>query len=73
MAHRSAITSSAASTEVVQKNSIIRDPALRPSNLSSRELAYQGVEPLVGDWSGVFRLETFFNPQSAKISDALSR
>jgi len=30
-----------------------------------------GNEPLVGDWAGVFRLETFFNPQSGNISDAL--
>jgi predicted porin len=25
----------------------------------------------MGDWSGVFRLETFFNPQSGNLSDAL--
>jgi predicted porin len=25
----------------------------------------------VGDWAGVFKLETFFNPQSGQISDAL--
>src|SRR5947208_108396 len=28
-------------------------------------------EPLAGDWSAVFRLETFFNPQSGNLSDAL--
>jgi predicted porin len=30
-----------------------------------------GNEPLWGDWAAVFRLETFFNPSSGDISDAL--
>lgn len=42
-----------------------------PSNLSQSKIGLQGIEPLVGDWSAVFRLETFFNPQSGEISNAL--
>jgi predicted porin len=42
-----------------------------PSSLSNSRIGLQGVEPLMGDWSGVFKLETFFNPQSGQISDAL--
>jgi predicted porin len=59
------------SAEVVQKNSNHSVTGITPSNLSQSRVGLQGVEPLVGDWSGVFRLETFFNPQSGQISDAL--
>ena len=45
--------------------------AVTPSNLSQSRIGLSGKEPLVGDWSGVFRFETFFNPQSGNISDAL--
>jgi len=30
-----------------------------------------GNEPLAGDWAAVFKLETFFNPSSGDLSDAL--
>jgi predicted porin len=59
------------SAEVVQKNSNRSVTGITPSNLSQSRVGLQGVEPLVGDWSGVFKLETFFNPQSGQISDAL--
>jgi predicted porin len=59
------------SAEIVQKNSNHSVTGVTPSNLSNSRIGLQGVEPLVGDWSGVFRLETFFNPQSGQISDAL--
>jgi predicted porin len=59
------------SAEVVQKNSNHSVTGVTPSNLSQSRIGLQGVEPLVGDWSGVFKLETFFNPQSGQISDAL--
>jgi predicted porin len=42
-----------------------------PSNLSQSRVGLSGNEPLIGDWAGVFRLETFFNPQSGNISDGL--
>jgi predicted porin len=59
------------SADVVQKNSNHAVTGLTPSNLSQSRIGLQGAEPIVGDWSGVFKLETFFNPQSGQISDAL--
>jgi len=61
----------AGSAEIVQKNSNHSVTGVTPSNLSNSRIGLQGNEPIVGDWSGVFKLETFFNPQSGQISDAL--
>jgi predicted porin len=61
----------AGSADIVQKNSNHSEFGATPSNLSQSRVGLQGIEPLVGDWSGVFKLETFFNPQSGEISDAL--
>jgi predicted porin len=61
----------AGSADVVQKNSNNSQTGATPSNLSQSRVGLQGIEPLVGDWSGVFKIETFFNPQSGEISDAL--
>jgi predicted porin len=61
------------SADIVQKNSNKSITGVTPNNLSQSRIGLQGVEPLfgVGDWTGVFKLETFFNPQSGEISDAL--
>jgi predicted porin len=59
------------SAEVVQKNSNHAVTGVVPSSLSNSRIGLQGLEPLVGDWSAVFKLETFFNPQSGQIADAL--
>src|SRR6202163_2194479 len=59
------------SAEVVQKNSNHSATGVVPSSLSNSRIGLQGLEPLMGDWSGVFKLETFFNPQSGQTSDAL--
>jgi predicted porin len=59
------------SAEIVQKNSDRSVTGITPSNLSNSRIGLQGLEPLVGDWSGVFKLETYFNPQSGQIADAL--
>jgi predicted porin len=56
---------------IIQKNSNGSITAVTPSNLSQSRIGLSGNEPLMGDWSGVFRLETFFNPQSGNLSDAL--
>jgi predicted porin len=56
---------------IVQKNSNSSVTGVTPSNLSQSRIGLSGNEPLVGDWAGVFRVETFFNPQSGDISDAL--
>ena len=61
----------AGSADIVQKNSNHSVTGVTPSNLSQSRIGLQGVEPIVGDWSGIFRLETFFNPQSGEIADAL--
>jgi len=62
----------AGSTNLVAKDSQKSQFGATPSNLSQSRVGLQGIEPLsVGDWVGIFRLETFFNPQSGEISDAL--
>jgi predicted porin len=41
-----------------------------PNGLSQSKVGLSGVEPLgFGDWSGVFRLETGFNPTSGRLTD----
>ncbi len=61
------------SADIVQKNSNNSVVGVTPSNLSQSRVGLQGKEPLpgMGDWSAVFKLETFFNPQSGEISDGL--
>jgi predicted porin len=61
----------AGTESIVQKNSNGSVTAVTPSNLSQSRIGLSGNEPLMGDWAGVFRLETFFNPQSGNLSDAL--
>ena len=63
----------AGAADIVQKNSNKSITGVTSNNLSQSRIGLQGVEPLfgVGDWTGVFKLETFFNPQSGEISDAL--
>ena len=59
------------SEEIIQKNSNKTVLGFTPSNLSQSRVGLSGKEPLMGDWSAVFRMETFFNPQSGDISDGL--
>jgi predicted porin len=59
------------SADVVQKNSNHSVTGLTPSNMSQSRIGLQGNEPIIDDWAGVFKLETFFNPQSGQLSDAL--
>jgi predicted porin len=59
------------SADIVQKNSNHSITGVTPNNLSQSKIGLTGVEPIVGDWSAVFKLETFFNPQSGDLSDAL--
>jgi predicted porin len=59
------------SADFIQKNANHSTFGVTPSNLSQSRIGLQGIEPLAGDWSAVFKLETFFNPQSGDISDAL--
>jgi predicted porin len=61
----------AASANIVQKNSRQSVLGLTPSNMGQSRIGLQGIEALAGDWSAVFRVETFFNPQSGQIADSL--
>lgn len=61
----------AGSADIVQKNSDHSVTGVTPNNLSQSRIGLQAFEPLVADWGAVFKLETFFNPQSGDISDAL--
>ena len=71
MARRSAIITLPAVPISCRKTAANRLRDSPPSNLSQSRIGLQGAEPLgVGDLKGVFRLETFFNPQSGQISDA---
>jgi len=60
----------AGSANIVQKNSRESVVGATPSNLSQSRVGLQGTEPLIDDWNAVFKLETFFNPQSGELSDA---
>jgi len=60
------------SADIVQKDSNHSAFGLTSNNLSQSRIGLQGIEPLgVGDWFGIFKVETFFNPSSGDISDAL--
>jgi predicted porin len=61
----------AASGNIVQKNSRQSVFGATPSNMGQSRVGLQGIEPLYGDWSAVFRIESFFNPQSGQIADSL--
>jgi predicted porin len=61
----------AGSAELIQKNSNSSVLGFTPNNFSQSRVGLSGKEPLLYDWSGVFRMETFFNPQSGEISDGL--
>jgi predicted porin len=61
----------AVSGSLVQKNGYDSPTGIAGNNLSQSRIGLSGNEPLIGDWAGVFRFETFFNPWSGDISDAL--
>ena len=61
----------AGSEAIISKNSNGSITGLTPNNLSQSRIGLSGLEPIGNDFSFVFRLETFFNPQSGNLSDAL--
>jgi predicted porin len=61
----------AASGNIVRQNSGQSVTGLTPSNMGQSRVGLQGLEPLAGDWSAVFQVESFFNPQSGEIADSL--
>ena len=60
-----------ASGNIVRSNDSGSPTGLTPSNMGQTRVGLQGKEPLAGDWSAVFQVESFFNPQSGQIADSL--
>jgi predicted porin len=60
-----------ASGNIVRQNSHQSVLGLTPSNMGQSRVGLQGDQPLGGDWSAIFQVETFFNPQSGEIADSL--
>ena len=62
----------AGGSEIVQKNSNNSVSGLASNGMSQSRVGLQGKEPLhFMDWSAVFKVETFFNPATGQLSDAL--
>ena len=61
----------AASGNIVRQNSRGAVVGVTPSNMGQSRVGLQGIEPLNDEWSGVFQVETFFNPQSGELADSL--
>ncbi|MFI4891610.1 MAG: porin [Steroidobacterales bacterium] len=55
---------------IISKNAAGSVTAVGGSYLSQSKLGLKGVEGLGNGWSGIFKVETFFNPWSGEISDA---
>jgi predicted porin len=60
-----------ASGNIVRSNSHQSVTGLTPSNMGQTRVGLQGIEPLSDDWSAIFQVETFFNPQSGELADSL--
>ena len=54
---------------LIQKNSDKSVLGGTPSNLSQSRVGVRGKEVLIDDWSGIFQVETYFNPQSGNLAD----
>jgi predicted porin len=59
-------------SDIVQKNSNNPVFGVTSNGMSQSRIGLQGKEPLhFMDWSGVFKVETYFNPASGQMTDAL--
>jgi predicted porin len=61
----------AASGNIVRQNSRQSVIGLTPSNMGQSRVGLQGTEALNDEWSALFQVETFFNPQSGEIANSL--
>jgi predicted porin len=61
----------AASGNIVRQNDDQSVIGLTPSNMGQSRIGLQGIEQLNDEFSAVFQIETFFNPQSGEIADSL--
>jgi predicted porin len=60
-----------ASGNIVRQNSRESVTGLTPNNMGQSRVGLQGIESLNDNWSALFHVETFFNPQSGEIADSL--
>ena len=60
-----------ASGNIVRQNSQQSVTGVTPSNMGQSRVGLQGIERLNDEFSAVFQIETFFNPQSGEIADSL--
>jgi predicted porin len=60
-----------ASGNIVRQNSRGSVVGVTPSNMGQSRVGLQGNEALNDELSGVFQIETFFNPQSGEIANSL--
>jgi predicted porin len=60
-----------ASGNIVRQNSRQSVLGATPSNMGQSRIGLQGIEALSDEWSAVFQVETFFNPQSGELADSL--
>src|SRR6202166_4315450 len=60
-----------ASGNIVRQNGRQSVTGLTPSNMGQSRVGLQGIEALNDEWSAVFQVESFFNPQSGEIADSL--
>ena len=59
-------------SDIVQKNSNNSVFGVTSNGISQSRIGLQGKEATgFGDWAGVFKVETYFNPASGQITDAL--
>jgi predicted porin len=56
---------------LIQADSLRAVAGITPNNLSQSNITLSGVEPLAGDLSGVFKLQTLFQPNSGNLTDGL--
>src|ERR1035441_6191225 len=62
----------AASGNIVRSNGSQSVTGLTPSNMGQSRVGLQGVEPINDDWSAIFQVESFFNPQSGRSEEHTS-
>ncbi len=61
----------AASGNIIRSNAHQSVIGVTPSNMGQSRVGLQGIEPFGTDWSAIFQVESFFNPQSGEIADSL--
>jgi predicted porin len=59
------------STNIIQKDGRESILGATSSNVGQSKIGLKGREPITGGWSGVFDVETYYNPQSGQLSDSL--